>query len=88
MPAKYPPLTPGEVREILRASGFVLVRTRGSHELWGHDGIEGKPRAVTVDAALRDFGVDLVKSMISQSGLSRESFYGATRATARKIGQR
>ncbi len=35
-----------------------------------------------------DFDAFLIKSMISQSGFSREEFYCATKRTARKIGRK
>jgi len=38
--------------------------------------------------AVKDFNPFLIKSMIAQSGLSREAFYGATKSTAKKIGMR
>lgn len=86
MPSKYPPLTPAEVRAILSRKGFQQVRGGGSHEQWEHANVGGQRRLVTVDAAERDFGVKLMKTMISQSGLTREEFYGATPGTGRKIG--
>lgn len=88
MPNAYPPLTPAEVRDILRARGFTLARTRSSHEQWTHPDTGGSRRAVTVDSTRREFSVDLVKSMISQSGLSRESFYCSTQRCARKINKK
>jgi predicted RNA binding protein YcfA (HicA-like mRNA interferase family) len=85
MSRRYPPLTPAEVRNILRARGFVWDRTTGSHEHWVLD-VEGAPRcAVTVDAAVREFSVRLIKSMIRQSRLTRAEFYGATKKTAKRI---
>lgn len=83
MPRRYPPLSPAQVRRILRACDFVYDRTTGSHEQWV---LEGKSRhIVTVDAAVQEFGVRLMKSMINQSGLTRAEFYGATKQTAKKI---
>jgi predicted RNA binding protein YcfA (HicA-like mRNA interferase family) len=73
------------VRAILTRLGFTHVRTDGSHELWEHPEIRARRRAVTVDASMSEFGEDLLKSMIAQSGLTREEFYGATRRTAKRI---
>ena len=42
-------------------------------------------RLVTVDASVSSFGIDLMKSMIRQSGYARETFYGATKKTKKKI---
>lgn len=84
MPKKYPPLTPRDVLEILKANGFVYKDTVGSHE--HYEGfINGLRRKVTVDLAIDDFGKDLMQSMIRQSGLSRDDFYCSTKHTARKI---
>lgn len=87
MPRKYPSLTPSEVRAILQARTFVKKGQRGSHEQWA--GVwAGNPRVVTVDGHYPEFDDDLIKSMIRQSGMTREQFYGATDRTARKIGLR
>jgi predicted RNA binding protein YcfA (HicA-like mRNA interferase family) len=83
---RYPPLKPSEVMAILAALGFTLKRTKGSHH--HYERTAGNPpqrRLVTVDTAVSDFSDDLIKSMIRQSGVSREEFYRATPATARKI---
>jgi predicted RNA binding protein YcfA (HicA-like mRNA interferase family) len=60
---RYPPLTPDEVRDILRAKGFTLDRTRGSHEQWRAI-IKNQPRVVTVDAHYQTFDQSLIKRMI------------------------
>lgn len=72
--------------EILKALGFVFKRQDGtSHEQYekAAEGAQGR-RIVTVDTAERDFGDFLIKSMIAQSGYSRNDFYGATKRSARK----
>lgn len=87
MPRKYPPLTLSEVLRILRRNGFEQVRATGSHfryRAW----IKGKIRQVTVDHAIDEFDIDLIKYMIAQSGLTREEFYGSTKSAARKAGVR
>jgi len=81
---RYPPLTPDEARDILRAKGFNLDRTRGAHEQWRAI-INNQPRVVTVDSHSKTFDQSLIKRMISQSGLDREEFYAATKRTAKKI---
>ncbi len=86
---RYPPLTPAEVVAILRALGFTLLRQVGSHAQWERPSSAGRLRAlVTVDMSVRDFWPELIKSMIRQAGSTREEFYGATKATARKIGRK
>lgn len=88
MPRRYPPLTPADVRDILKAAGFVLDRTQGSHEHWEHESLGGKRRLVTVDGAYPEFGTDRIRTMIAQSGISRDDFYRQTAGTARKINKR
>gem|GEM_PF-2516115 len=50
--------------------------------------MRGRAAVVTVDAAYDEYSDKLLTSMIRQSLLSREEFYGATEVTARKIGLR
>ncbi len=88
MPRKYPPLTPAQVRDILQRHGFALRGTEGSHEQWVHDSVNGKPRHVTVDSGYREFDDDRIKTMIAQSGLSREEFYGVTKAGRKRLNLR
>lgn len=86
-PRRYPPITAQEARLILRANDFSKVGQRGSHEQWEGQ-VGGKRRLVTVDENAAPFSDFILKSMIKQSGLSREKFYGSTKATAKKIGLR
>ncbi len=83
MPKKFPALTPDDVVAILNSNGFARTAFRGSHAQY-----ENGQRKVTVDMAIKDFNSYLIKSMIAQSGLTREAFYGATKSTAKKIGRR
>lgn len=75
----YPMLDRGQVEDILKSSGFVLKRQFGtSHAQWeGY--IDGKRRIVTVDALSgkmkAKFGRDLLRSMIKQSGMTKQEFY-------------
>lgn len=88
MPRKFPPLTPTQVRAILTACDFTLRETEGSHEQWEHDDFKGQARLVTVDGSHDVFSQNLMHSMLSQSGMTRDEFYGQTRSTAKKIGLR
>lgn len=82
----YPPLTPGEVVSILVRLGFIEVRCDGSHRQFEKAATSTMTRRlVTVDASVSSFGIDLMKSMIRQSGYARETFYGATKKTKKKI---
>lgn len=87
MPKKYPTLTPRDVKDILKANGFVLKDTEGSHEQY-EGVIKGIKRKVTVDITEKDFGDELISSMIRQSGLSRNEFYCSTKHTAKKINKK
>jgi len=87
MPKKYPPLTPDEVIRILRARGFDHDHSRGSHEYYKGI-IRGIPRMVTVDVHYKEFDVRMIRFLLSQSGLTREEFYGSTKRTAKKINLR
>lgn len=85
MPDRYPPLTPAEVVKVLLCRGFFLDRKKGSHHqyvgTWN-----GSKHTVTVDMSWPTYNdPDLIKSMILQSGMTREQFYGATTKTAKKI---
>ena len=87
MPRKYPPLKLREILAILRSLGFVEKSSVGSHYKYTRI-VKGREREVTVDHAIDDFDAFLIKSMINQSGFSREDFYCATKRTARKIGRK
>jgi predicted RNA binding protein YcfA (HicA-like mRNA interferase family) len=83
---KYPPLSPGEVVSIIKALGFTFKRQDGSHAHYELAAAAGRERKlVTVDMSVSPFNEYLLKSMIRQSGFSREAFYGATEKTAKKI---
>jgi len=85
LPKKYPPLTPKEVIAILGARAFDLDDTVGSHAQYIAI-VKGMKRKVTVDLTEVEYDDYLLKSMISQSGLSREEFYCSTKRSAVKIG--
>jgi predicted RNA binding protein YcfA (HicA-like mRNA interferase family) len=84
MPRQYPPLTPAEVIDILKARGFALARTRGGHEYY-LGSIRGQARLVTVSIHYREFSAQRIVDMIAQSGMTREEFYGSTKHSAKKI---
>jgi predicted RNA binding protein YcfA (HicA-like mRNA interferase family) len=82
---KYPPLKLAEVKAIVVALGFTLKRTNGSHCHYEGIGADGLRAVVTVDLSIPEFEDTLLKSMISQCRHDRKKFYGATKATAKKI---
>ena len=84
MPKKYPQLTYEEVVAILKARGFIFKDQRGSHEQY-EGTYNNIVRKVTVDVHDSPYDDFLIKSMISQSGMSREYFYSATKTTAKKL---
>jgi|SRR3954464_10943293 predicted RNA binding protein YcfA (HicA-like mRNA interferase family) len=83
MPKKWPPLNVGEVIAILKALGFTYKTTIGGHHQY--EGVSrGKRCKVTVSAHEAEFDNYLLPSMCGQANVSRDEFYGATKATARK----
>lgn len=84
-PRHLPTLTASEVRQILSARGFVYKRSKGSHEIY-EGMINGQRRVVTVDENEAPFEPFILRSMIEQSGLTRDDFYASTKKTAKKIG--
>jgi predicted RNA binding protein YcfA (HicA-like mRNA interferase family) len=85
MPKKYPPLEARDVIAVLRELGFQYSHSEGGHDFYKGTH-SGKNWKVTVDPKASPFGDFLLKSMISQAGVSRDQFYGATKNTASKAG--
>lgn len=85
MPKKRPPLTDQEVVAILTSLGFSYSHSSGGHDFYKATH-SGRAHTVTVDPKNSPFDDFLLKSMISQSGFDRKSFYAATKKTAKKIG--
>ncbi len=81
---KYPPLKQSEMVAIFIGLRFRLVRV-GKHPCYERKGDAIRPRKVVPVDDYEEFDETLIKSLISQSGFSREEFYGATKATAKKI---
>jgi predicted RNA binding protein YcfA (HicA-like mRNA interferase family) len=87
LPKKYPPLTPQQVIDILKARGFKFNNQVGSHAQY-EGKINNSNKKVTVDMSEKDFDDELIKSMIDQSGLNRNEFYCSTPQAAKKINKR
>ena len=87
MPKKFPSLTYQEVITILKVRGFEFKDQQGSHEQYEAI-IKNKKRKVTVDKNDSPYDDFILRSMVEQSGLSREEFYTATKSTAKKINLR
>jgi hypothetical protein len=81
---KYPPLKQSEMVAIFLALHFRLIRV-GKHACYERpaDAVRGR-KVVPIDD-YEEFDETLIGPMISESGFSREEFYGATKATAKKI---
>jgi len=81
LPKKYPRLTPKEVIDNLIALGFSFARQRGAHKFYKDK--DGNLVNVPMNWDLiDDTGI---KSIIKQSGKSREEFYSATESSAQKL---
>ena len=73
---KRPPLSYRQVVQILRGHGFRMDRQEGSHQQW-IGMVKGQPHIVTVIAKAKDYAPKTTKTMIRQSGLSENEWYGS-----------
>lgn len=78
MSSKYPPLTAKDVKRGLTKLGFAPRKKRSgtSHEQWVKI-VNNQIYKVTVDTPKQPFTHDLIKSMASQAGISKDKFYEA-----------
>lgn len=61
---KYPPLTPSEVKAILKILGFTKDRQDGSHEQHECPAIAEFPRSVvTVDVGYKEFDTKMMQAL-------------------------
>ena len=80
---KYLPLTPAELRRVLKAFGFVRKRTRGDHEQW--EGITNeKRRVITVQLIDGEYAVDRMKTIIRNMDVTVYEFYGRDASIAKR----
>jgi hypothetical protein len=70
---------------ILVALGFREDR-HGDHACYQREADETRTRKVVPVGDYDEFDQTLIKPMISESGFTRDQFYGATKVTARKAG--
>jgi predicted RNA binding protein YcfA (HicA-like mRNA interferase family) len=83
VPKGWPPLTWQEIVACLEALGFVYDRTESSHRVYVH---LTRRRTVPVSTNWSPCSGPMIKHLVvTQAGLTREAFYRATKATARKI---
>lgn len=66
---KLPVLTPKDVIRVLAKRGFILDRTKGSHQIFIHP--ETRQRAV-VPVHRRDLPQGTLLSILKQAGIDRE----------------
>ena len=81
---KYPPLTPGEIIEILIARGFTFHHSKGDHNFYFHT-VKGEKRIMQVDTGNLLYADHWLKLTIDETGMRREGFYCSTKSTAKKI---
>lgn len=81
---RYPPIKQSEMVAIFLGLGFRPIRV-GKHPCYERDADAIHARKVVPIDDYDEFEENLIKSLIAQSGFSREEFYGASKATARKI---
>ncbi|MBI4021916.1 MAG: type II toxin-antitoxin system HicA family toxin [Candidatus Andersenbacteria bacterium] len=77
MRSRLPSLTPRQVVGILRRANFYFHHQRGSHAYYRHH--TDLSRWVTVPMHARQLKKGTLRSIIRQSGLGRELFYGANK---------
>ncbi|MFA6404226.1 MAG: type II toxin-antitoxin system HicA family toxin [Salinivirgaceae bacterium] len=64
-----PSLTPKEIVKILKRKGFMLDRSRVSHQVWLHP--ESRKRAI-VPMHNKDIPVGTLKSFLKQAGIEKD----------------
>jgi len=84
-PRKYPPLTPREIEQVLKARGFSFVKSKGDHNFYVHQ-VKGKKRIAQIDMGNPLYDGHWLKLVIKESGMTRLQFYCSTKTTAKKIG--
>ncbi len=72
----YLPLTPDELKRVLKAFGLIYKRTRGDHEQWEGQ-VKGLRRVSTVQLIRGTYSIDRMKRLIENLGLAPEEFYRA-----------
>ena len=72
---RFRKLSSKDVEKILRKNGFELVSQKGSHKQF-KGVVKGRKRRVTVPADRKNLNPKTLKSMLRQSGLTVEEFFG------------
>ncbi len=80
---KYLPLTPNELKRVLKAFGFIYKRTRGDHEQW--EGMTNeKRRVITVQLISGEYSIKRMKTIIRNLDITADEFYGRDESIARR----
>ncbi len=86
MPRSWPPLTVKEVCDCLKALGWVHDHDESTHQIWVNVKTH---QIVPIDTKWSPVAGPMLKHIVTeQVRVPRETFYGATHATAKKIGLR
>jgi predicted RNA binding protein YcfA (HicA-like mRNA interferase family) len=72
---KYPKLSSEDVERVLVKLDFKFVTQKGSHKQFKGI-VKGQKRRMTILANRKSFNPKTLKSMIRQSGLTKEEFFG------------
>ncbi len=67
--SKTPSLKPKDIVRILTQKGFVLDRSRGSHQVWLH--LDSRKRAI-VPIHNKDIPVGTLYSILKQAGIEKD----------------
>lgn len=86
MPRSWPPLTAKEIGDCMVALGWTHDHDESTHQIWVN---QATRQVVPVDVKWNPVSSPLLKHIVTeQMGMTREQFYGATKATRRKVGLR
>lgn len=79
----YLPLTPDELKRVLKALGLAYKRTTGDHEQW--EGlVKGLRRVSTVQLIRGTYSIERMKRLVENLGLSPGEFYCADNKIAKR----
>jgi predicted RNA binding protein YcfA (HicA-like mRNA interferase family) len=66
---KLPPLTPRKVIQVLNKKGFVLARTKGSHQIYWN---QQSRRQVTIPIHTKELPQGTLLEILKQAGITRD----------------
>ncbi|HYX08461.1 MAG TPA: type II toxin-antitoxin system HicA family toxin [Bacteroidales bacterium] len=65
----FPALTPKDIVKILKRKGFILDRSRGSHQIWLHP---DSSKRVVVPMHKKDLPAGTLHSILKQAGIDKD----------------